>query len=52
MIYHKALLLTCWTLAYGQPPPVSPETDAGVLTDQARQFIDRMSSFNFFFNEF
>uniref|UniRef100_A0AAF5PMW2 Uncharacterized protein n=1 Tax=Wuchereria bancrofti TaxID=6293 RepID=A0AAF5PMW2_WUCBA len=40
MIYRNALLFTCWTLVYGQPLPAPPGIDVGLLTDQARQFID------------
>ncbi|KAK6113961.1 hypothetical protein QQG55_53905 [Brugia pahangi] len=40
MIYRNALLFTCWTLIYGQPLPAPPGIDVGLLTDQARQFID------------
>lgn len=49
MIYRNALLLICWALVYGQPPPAPPGIDVGTLTDQARRFVESMFFFFVFF---
>ncbi|MCP9265014.1 hypothetical protein DINM_020188 [Dirofilaria immitis] len=41
MIYHNVLLFICyWILINGQPLPILPGIDLGVLTNQARRFLD------------